>query len=224
VHRAVAVSGTTSSAAVTGLADGTVYRVTVTGSNAVGVSPAGAASGTPRPAYVPSAPAAFTTVPDGSGTVAVSWQPPVDDGGCAAAGYQITYQQVVPGSGGAWVPAPGSSPHRITAAAAARSVSATVFETARAFYLFSITAANTVGVGHSGDRSGTGGTGDGHHRAAGRAERGEVSALTGQSTSSLSWPSPPPAQVAAITVGQVLVAAPGGFATAGHAAQGHWYQ
>ncbi|MBC9733758.1 fibronectin type III domain-containing protein [Nocardioides marmotae] len=73
--RTVEVAGTTTSATVTGLTNGTPYTFTVTATNAVGTSGASVPSAPVTPAGKPEAPAEVT-VERGDGELTVVWSPP----------------------------------------------------------------------------------------------------------------------------------------------------
>ncbi|WP_423184502.1 fibronectin type III domain-containing protein [Arthrobacter sp. NyZ413] len=78
-------------ATVTGLTNGTAYTFTVTATNAVGTSPASAASAPVTPMAAAAAPAAPTgvTATAGNGSAVVSWTAP-NNGGSAITSYAVT--------------------------------------------------------------------------------------------------------------------------------------
>ena len=78
-HVAV-VSGSTLSASVAGLTDGTGYTFTVTATNAVGISGPSAPSNAVTPLGPPGPPSVVTAVAGNSETT-VSWSAPISDGG-----------------------------------------------------------------------------------------------------------------------------------------------
>jgi hypothetical protein len=87
---ATTVTGTATSATVTGLTNGTSYTFTVTATNAVGTGPASAASNavTPQAPTVPAAPTAVTASA-GNGAATVTWSAP-SNGGSAITSYTVT--------------------------------------------------------------------------------------------------------------------------------------
>ena len=84
----ISASGAVSPITVTGLTNGTVYACTVTAANAVGNSAASAVVFV-VPATLPGAPTIGATTP-GDGRGAVSFTPPVSNGGAAITGYTAT--------------------------------------------------------------------------------------------------------------------------------------
>jgi uncharacterized protein YjbI with pentapeptide repeats len=82
-------ASTTTSCAVSGLANGDPYTFTVTATNSAGPGAPSVASAPAVPATVPGAPTDLTFAP-GYESATVSWTPPADDGGGAITGYQVT--------------------------------------------------------------------------------------------------------------------------------------
>ena len=83
------VNGSTLSAVVTGLTNGTSYTFTVRATNADGSGPASSPTAPVTPAAPPSAPRSPTAVP-GNSQVTVSWQAPTSTGGAAITSYRVT--------------------------------------------------------------------------------------------------------------------------------------
>lgn len=199
------------SATITGLADGTAYTVSVTAVNAVGRSAAATGSGTPRAAHAPSAPVGLTVVPDGKGHLVASWAAPGDDGGSAVTGYTLSYRQATwNASAGTWAPVPGAAVHSITAGAAATTATATSFETARAFYLFSITATNAAGTSAAAAQAAAVTPALTVSSKTVVLSAATVAALASATDAMLTWKDPAPAQASTLAAGQTVVAAAGG--------------
>ena len=197
-------------ATVTGLTDGTAYKLTLAAKSVVGTSAVGTGAGTPKAAYPPSLPQGFSAVPDGSGSgVMTSWSAPVDNGGDAINGYRVTYQQMVASSsatscGTGWAPASGSSPTTLPAGSTATSLTVSSLA-ADEYFCFSITAQSAAGTGPAATLT------------APVTPTVQVASNTVVLTSStmdtlgsdeggtLTWPAPAPSQVASLNVGQVIV-------------------
>jgi len=207
VHAAAAAR----SATVTGLVNGTAYTVSLTASSTAGTSAAASSSGTPAATHAPLAPGGLTAVPDGKGRLVVSWSAPADNGGAAVTGYTISYQRATLNSAtGTWVRVSGATVHRIHAAGTATTATAASFETQKAFYLFSVTASNKAGT----SAAATQGAAVTPAMTIGARvtvlSPSTVAALSGVSGTTLAWSDPAPTQVAKLTAGRTIVAAPGG--------------
>jgi len=197
-------------ATVTGLTNGTAYKLTLAAKNVVGTSASGTGAGTPKAAYPPSLPQGFSAVPDGLGSgVMTSWSAPVDNGGDAISGYRLSYQQMVASSsatscGTGWAPASGSSPTTLPAGSTATSLTVSSLA-ADEYFCFSITAQSAAGTGPAATLT------------APVTPTVQVASNTVVLTSStmdalgsdeggtLTWPAPAPSQVASLNVGQVIV-------------------
>lgn len=207
VRTAASVSGAT----VSGLTNGTAYKVFVSAVNAVGASRAAAGTGTPATAHAPAPPGGLSVVPDGKGHLVASWQAPADNGGSPVTQYTLTYQQAtLDGGTGQWTPVSSATVQTLTVRAPALTATVSAFAQ-QAFYLFSITAASAAGTSAAAVQPaavtpavavGTGVT------VLGKAT---VGALTGATSSTLSWKDPAPAQARSLTAGRTIVAAPGGL-------------
>ena len=124
-----AVGGSTLSAMVTGLANGTAYTFTVVATNVVGTSVPSAPSNSVVPAGPPDAPTSVTAVA-GNATATVAWIAPSSDGGSPITQYTVT-----------------SNPDGLTAAVDGSTLSASVTGLANGTaYTFTAVAANVVGT------------------------------------------------------------------------------
>jgi hypothetical protein len=114
-------------ATVAGLTNGTAYTFTVTAANAVGTSPASAASAAVTPRTVPGAPTGPVAAA-GNASAVVSWTAPASNGGSAVTGYTVAAS-------------PGGLSASTTGATSA-TVSGLTNGTA---YTFTVTAASAAG-------------------------------------------------------------------------------
>ena len=128
-------AGLPTSAAVTGLANGTAYDVTVVATNAEGSGPAAdPIAATPR--TVPGAPTTVTATA-GQEQATVSWTAPADDGGSPVTSYTVT-----------------ADPSGATVTVTAPTTTATVTGLAGGVATtFTVTASNAAGTGAASDPS-----------------------------------------------------------------------
>jgi uncharacterized protein YcfJ len=130
--KSVVVKGSTTSATVTGLANGTAYRVGVAAVNAAGSGPASAlVTATPR--TTPGAPK-ISSVAAHRKAVVVRWAKPASDGGTPVTGYVV---QVYAG---------GSLIKAVAAGAGKSSATAGGLKKGKA-YTFRVVAKNAAGTG-----------------------------------------------------------------------------
>src|SRR5664280_1283650 len=119
-------TGTTSPVTVTGLTNGIAYTFTVFATNAIGNSPASAASNSVTPSSVPGAPTIGTAIA-GNAQATVAFTAPASNGGSAITGYTVTY-----------------TPGNITKTGNTRPVTVTELTNGIA-YTFTVIAANANG-------------------------------------------------------------------------------
>ena len=123
-----AVNGSTLSAVVTGLANGTGHTFTVTATNAIGTGEASSPSSTVTPSGPPDAPTGVAAVA-GDGLAAVSWTASSFDGGSPIISYNVT-----------------STPGGLTATVGGSTLSAVVTGLSNGTsYVFNVSASNAVG-------------------------------------------------------------------------------
>jgi titin len=82
-------TGTSTSATVTGLTNGTAYTFQVAAKNIAGDSPYSTASTSLTPRTVPDAPTGVTATADNTGGIDVSWSAPANNGGNAISDYTL---------------------------------------------------------------------------------------------------------------------------------------
>jgi titin len=82
-------TGTSTSATVTGLTNGTTYTFQVAAKNIAGDSPYSTASTSITPRTVPDAPTGVTATADNTGGIDVSWSAPTNNGGAAITDYTL---------------------------------------------------------------------------------------------------------------------------------------
>jgi hypothetical protein len=211
----VNAAASSGSATISGLVDGTTYAVSLVASNSVGKSSPASGTGVPKAAYAPAAPQDVTVAPSGTGAIDVAWHAPADDGGSALSAYNVTYEQMERNSAGQWVPAAGAKPSTTTTSASTTSLAISGLSPANAFWSVTVAAVNAVGPGTA--------TPAGQPVAPQTATTANTVALSATTMAGLStdsggkliWPAPAPAQVAALKVGEVLVAGPAAAAPHG---------
>ena len=144
VHTGASSSGT----AITGLHDGTSYRVELWAENVVGKSPMATGLGTPSRPHDPGVPANLSVVPGSSrGTMDVSWTAPFDDGGDTITGYRLTSLKEIAFAKGkaiSYRPAPGAKP--VTRIVKETSAVVTGLKSTVVFYVFKVAATTKAGT------------------------------------------------------------------------------
>jgi hypothetical protein len=137
---AISVAADTTVATLAGLTNGTAYTVSVTATNEAGTSPAGQAGpATPEPVIVPGAPTNVIGSVTASGTVAVSWTPPMDPGTATITGYTVSAS-----TGSTVATTVQASTSACTGTPARCAASVTGLTTATA-YTFTVTATSSAG-------------------------------------------------------------------------------
>ena len=202
----VPLAASATSYTITGLVNSTPYSLQLTATNDVGASDPSNGSGTPAPQYAPKAPLSFTAVPVATGKVALSWQPPTDNGGSAITGYAVTYQRAKVNDDGSWSQDASSPIHTVTEAATATTASITSFDSTKAFYLFTIAAKNSVGTGSTVSAGNPVAPVVALASGAVVLSPATVAQLLSVTDSALIWRDPVPAQVHALIAGQTVVA------------------
>ena len=139
---ATSVAAGTTVATLTGLTNGTAYTVSVTTTNKAGTSPAAQAGpATPAAVIAPGAPASVIGSVTASGTVSVSWTPPMTPGTATITGYTV---RASAGSSVAATVAAGTSACTGTPARCTAPVTGLTAATA---YTFTVTATSSAGTG-----------------------------------------------------------------------------
>ncbi len=197
------------SATVGGLTNGLTYQLSLVADNAIGTSTASTSSGKPHKAAKPGPPTALTVVPGLPGTLQVTWQAPLDDGGSTIFKYRVDTQQVVAQTDGngntVYVPKAGTTP--IVIGTTGTSVTVRNLALAGALYQVQVRAVNSMGGG----KPARGGTPSGASTNL-TAQTvvltpATLDALGSWNGTTLDWPAPAPAQVRTLQVGDVLLGA-----------------
>jgi hypothetical protein len=128
------VNGTTLSATVAGLTNGTSYTFTVHATNGAGSGPESAPSNAVSPAAtVPGAPTGVAASP-GNASAIITWSAPADTGGSAVLSYTVTTS------------GPGAVPSPVTVGGSTTAVAVNGLTNGVA-YTFTVTATNVAGDG-----------------------------------------------------------------------------
>ncbi|MFG1605008.1 fibronectin type III domain-containing protein [Actinoplanes sp. NPDC049265] len=133
----VTTSGTTNTATVTGLANGSAYQLRVRAVNLAGAGASSAAVPVALDALVPDTPTGLTAVA-GSTTVALNFQPPASTGGSPITGYEVSTD-----NGTSW------GPITVTDALLAKAATVTGLVNGTT-YTIRLRAVNAVGAGPAG--------------------------------------------------------------------------
>jgi fibro-slime domain-containing protein/RHS repeat-associated protein len=182
------VNGATTSAVLSGLANGTQYTFTVRATNAVGSGPFSAPSNPVTPATVPGAPTAVTAAVAGDASVRVTWTPPASNGGAPITGYTVT-----------------STPGGLTASADGATTAATVPGLiVGTTYTFRVTATNRKGTGAASAPS------NAVTAAGAPGAPTNVTAVDGNASATVTW-TPPASNGSSPITGYEVVSSPGGI-------------
>ena len=146
--KTIHTSASSNEATITGLHDGTSYRVELWAENEVGKSPMATALGTPSPPHDPGTPTNLSVIPGSRGqSIDVSWTAPFDDGGDAITGYRLTSLEEVAFTKGeaiSYRPAPGAKP--LTRTVKETSFVVTGLKSTVVFYVFKVAATTKAGT------------------------------------------------------------------------------
>ena len=188
------VAGSSTSATVNNLTNGTSYTFTVTATNAVGTGPASPPSSAVSPGAAVTAPGAPTNVTAvaGDGSATVSWTAPASNGGSPITGYTIT----------------GSPDGSAATNGSASSVIVTGL-TNGSGYTFTVTATNAVGPGPASSPSSSVTPGA---AATAPGAPTNVTAVAGDGSATVSWTAPASNGGSPIT-GYAVTGVPGGSAS-----------
>lgn len=210
---AVSVPAGATSSPITGLVDGTTYTVSLTATSAAGTSEPSTSSGTPSATHRPGAPAGFEVVPDGAGGLQVTWLPPADTGSAPLTRYTLTYQPTTLRAGAAAAPATTKTALHLPPTTTSYDLRGLV---GTGYYTVAVSASSKLGAGPSQSTGKRPVTPD-VVAAPGAIELtpATMAALISDDQGVLTWPSPPPAQLAGIQSGSVLDGAPSSAAPDG---------
>ncbi len=141
-------SATSNRTTITGLHDGTSYRVELWAENAVGKSPMATSLGTPSRPHDPGVPTNLSVIPgSGRGSMDVSWTAPSDDGDDAITGYRLTSLEEIAFAKGkaiSYRPAPAAKP--VTRIVRDTSSVVTGLKSTAVFYVFKVAATTKAGT------------------------------------------------------------------------------
>jgi hypothetical protein len=140
----VTTSGTSRTATVSGLTNGTTYSFTVTAINAVGAGPASSASNAvtpvaPAPSQVPDGATAVTGKQASSSSATVTWSPPTNPGSAIISGYRLSRD----GTDSA-----GAGPYATTLSSASRTFTFTKLVSGRTYNL-TVQPVSAAGTGRA---------------------------------------------------------------------------
>ena len=146
--KTISVSATARTATISGLKNGSSYRVELTALNAAGRSPISTGAGTPAANRPPGTPTTLAVVPGlHGGSIKVSWLPPLNEGGLPITSYLLTRLEEVATASKvgvvSYAPAPGARP--VTTTVAGTSTTVRGLSTKAVFYVFKVAATNRGG-------------------------------------------------------------------------------
>ncbi len=194
------------SATLSGLVNGTSYRVTLKSRNALGESPGSTQRARPRSATPPGSPVGLQVTTPTAGQLAVSWGSPTDDGGSPITSYWVIAQQVVqqtnPDGSFTWIPSTG--PGVISRLTTNQSIALSALSTTT-WYQISVLALSAKGASAPATSSTPSMPQVVLQPGAVPLTGATLNALSSWDGTTLVWNAPAPARVPGLQIGNTLV-------------------